>query len=252
MPTRQKKAAQAAPDAGLKTPHEKRPRGSGARWAYDEIRTRILTMQLEPGKDFDEQELIKALGMSRTPIREALIQLAAEGLVEILPNRGARVAGLDLAGVRSFFEALDANQRMVTRWAALRHTSKDMERIDEERRRFEAAASARDVGLMRDSNLAFHEAIGAACGNVLVAKHYSQLLALGLRLSRISLAYESGEIGGPEDHVKKIVEDHREMVHHLLSGDADAAEDAARRHTELFRRRVLEYLSASLSTGIRF
>ena len=87
----------------------KRPKGSGSRWAYETIRNRILSLELAPGAGLDEQELIASLGVSRTPIREALIQLSAEGLVEMLPNRGARVAKIDLPGVREFFEALDAH-----------------------------------------------------------------------------------------------------------------------------------------------
>ena len=74
----------------------KRPKGSGTRWAYDTIRGKILSLDFAPGQALDEQELLASLGLSRTPIREALIQLAAEGLVEMLPNRGAKVARIDL------------------------------------------------------------------------------------------------------------------------------------------------------------
>jgi DNA-binding GntR family transcriptional regulator len=131
--------------------------------------TRILSLELAPGKDLDEQELIASLGVSRTRrSAKRLIQLAAEGLVELLPNRGARIAKIDLPGVREFFEALDANQRMVTRWAALRHTKDDLRRIDEgDGGAFDAAVASGHVGEMMSTNLAFHEAIAAACGNAL-------------------------------------------------------------------------------------
>lgn len=229
----------------------RRPKGTGTRWAYDEIRSQILSLQLEPGADLDEQELINSLKVSRTPIREALIQLAAEGLVEILPNRGARVSRVDLAGVREFFEALDANQRMTTRWAALRRTPEQITAIDRERRSFEKAVAAGDLTGMQDTNLSFHEAIGAACGNALVAKHYAQLLAFGLRLSRLALTYEGTETRRDE-HLRTIVEEHREMVRFIIAGDAAAAEELARSHTELFRKRVLDYMTSSLASDISF
>lgn len=230
---------------------DRRRKGTGARWAYEEIRSQILSLQLKPGADLDEQLLIPLLGVSRTPIREALIQLAAEGLVEMLPNRGARVSGVDLGGVREFFEALDAAQRMVTRWAALRRTQQDISAIDTERRAFEKAARSGDIAAMMDTNLAFHEAIGAASGNALVAKHYAQLLALGLRLSRTSLAYEGTETR-QEEHLSTIIDEHRIMIGHIVAGDADAAEEIARAHTELFRRRVLEYMASNLAADMRF
>lgn len=230
----------------------KRPKGSGARWAYETIRNRILSLELAPGIDFDEQELIASLGLSRTPIREALIQLSAEGLVELLPNRGAKITKIDLAGVREFFEALDANQRMVTRWAALRHTKEDLRRIDEERRNFDAAVASGDISQMMATNLAFHEAIGAACGNALVARSYSQLLAYGLRLSHISLAYETSTVSQPDTHKEDIAKDHLDMFRHLVTGDADAAEESARQHTERFRARVLIFLQANLAADMKF
>ena len=191
------------------------------------------------------------LGVSRTPIREALIQLATEGLVELLPNRGARVSRVDLTGVREFFEALDAAQRMVTRWAALRRAQSDISAMEAERRNFEKAVKLGDVTAMMETNLRFHEAIGNASGNALVAKHYSQLLALGLRLSRISLAYEGAETRRTT-HLSAIVQEHRVMSTHIIAGEADAAEEIARAHTELFRKRVLEYMASNLSTEITF
>ena len=230
---------------------ERRPKGTGTRWAYDEIRSQILALQLEPGADLDEQELINSLKVSRTPIREALIQLAAEGLVEILPNRGARVSRVDLAGVREFFEALDANQRMTTRWAAQRRAPEHIAAIDRERRSFEKAVAAGDLTAMQDTNLAFHEAIGVACGNALVAKHYAQLLAFGLRLSRLALTYEGTE-KRRDEHLRVIIEEHREMVRFIIAGDAAAAEELARSHTELFRKRVLEYMTSSLASDMSF
>nr|WP_246801095.1 GntR family transcriptional regulator [Mesorhizobium amorphae] len=230
---------------------DRRPKGTGTRWAYEEIRSQILALQLKPGADLDEQVLIGILGVSRTPIREALIQLAAEGLVEMLPNRGARVSRVDLSGVREFFEALDAAQRMVTRWAALRRTQQDIAAIDAERRRFEKTAAEGDIAGMMDTNLAFHEAIGVASGNALVAKHYAQLLALGLRLSRISLAYEGTETRR-DQHIETIIEEHRIITGHIVSGDANAADEIARAHTELFRKRVLGYMTNSLAADMSF
>ena len=230
----------------------KRPKGSGTRWAYDTIRGKILSLDFAPGQALDEQELLASLGLSRTPIREALIQLAAEGLVEMLPNRGAKVARIDLDGVREFFEALDANQRMVTRWAALRHTEAAMRAIDHERRRFEQAVANADLPGMMDTNLAFHEAIAAACGNQHVAKSYTQLLAFGLRLSHISLAYEEPSTDRQSTHQKEIVKDHLQMQQFLIDRDANGAEESARHHTDRFKARVMEFLGTNLAETMKF
>ncbi len=115
-------------------------------------------------------------------------------------------------------------------------------------------ATARDgwIPLLDSANLAFHEAIGAACGNALIARSYSQLLAYGLRLSHISLAYEALATGQPDTHKEDIGRDHLDMQRHLMAGDADAAEATARLHTERFRARVLVFLQANLAADMAF
>jgi DNA-binding GntR family transcriptional regulator len=228
-----------------------RRKGTGTLRAYEEIRNQILNLDLEPGKALEEHVLLGTLRVSRTPVREALIRLAAEGLVDLLPNRGARVSEIDLTKLREFFEALDVNQRMATRWAATRRTPEQLKNIDGHRRAFEAAVKTGSVRPMMDTNLDFHAAIGEASGNALVARHYRDLLTFGLRLSRLALVYDGPDPHGRRpQHLKEIISEHRAMVAHLTSGDADGAEGVARNHTGMFRRRVSEYLAHSLADDI--
>lgn len=229
----------------------KHPKGTGARWAYGRIQEMILNNDLVPGADLDEARLIELLGLSRTPIREALIQLTAEGLVEVLPNRGARVSNIDLTVVREFFEALDASQRMVTRWAAIRRRKTDVEAIEAKRREFEAAAARDDLEQMTKINADFHIAIANAAGNSFIAKTYMQLLIFGMRLSRIALVYDN-MTEGKHQHIEKIVDEHRQMSTAIVAGDADRAEQLASQHTELFRGRVLTFMSNSLASDMTF
>ena len=226
-------------------------KGMGVARAYDEIRDQIVHLGLRPGQDLDEMLFVRRLGISRTPVRQAFIQLQAEGLVEILPNHGARVAPLDLTTVREFFEAFEVTQRMATRWAALRRTDADLAHIDAQRRAFEEAVTGGDFRAMMEANLRFHVAIGSSCGNKLVGKQYAQLLTLALRLSRLALIYETG---GPvrtrAQHLADIVREHRKMNELISRRDAEGAELIAREHTELFQRRVSEYLAHTLAQSV--
>ena len=77
------------------------PRGAGAQTVFEALRARILALQLPPGADIEEAALVREFDLSRTPVREALIQLASHGLVQLVPNRGARVATLDLKDRKS-------------------------------------------------------------------------------------------------------------------------------------------------------
>jgi DNA-binding GntR family transcriptional regulator len=232
------------------TRSERAPKGSGAGRVYDEIRERILNLELEPGADLDEGALERLLGVSRTPVREALIRLSSEGLVRHEPNRGASVASIGLDTVRQFFEALDLTQRAVTRWAALRRSKEQVAVIHSLRDGFERAVRGGDARIMNDANSRFHVAISAACGNLYLKSSYERLFAEGLRLARLTLAYSSPDGSSPKAHLERIVAEHRGMADAIADGDADGAERLALDHANLFRSRIDDYLSHNLSRGL--
>lgn len=225
-------------------------KGTGLQHAYGQLREKILHLELAPGANLDEVAFARMLGISRTPVRQAFIQLGAEGLVDLLPNRSARVTPVDLPRVREFFEAFDLIQRAATHWAALRRSAKALATIDAHRLAFEAAARRFDTRAMMDTNLHFHAAIGEASGNALFAEHYARLLTLALRLSGIALAYEGRDDRTRAAHIGTIVDEHRRLTDLLRAGDARAAEDLAHQHSELFRGRVMDYLEHSLASQI--
>ncbi|MCP4204518.1 MAG: GntR family transcriptional regulator [bacterium] len=73
----------------------KQPRGQGVQYVYERPRGQIWRLELRPGSKLDEAAIVKSLGVSRTPVREAIVRLASEQLVTLLPNRGAQVAPLE-------------------------------------------------------------------------------------------------------------------------------------------------------------
>jgi DNA-binding GntR family transcriptional regulator len=99
-------------------PASKQAKGRGAKHVYDELKREILTLEIEPGTPLDETTLSNRFAMSRSPVREALVRLSADGLVVMLSNRSTLVAPIDLAGFPQYVEALDFLQRINTRLAA--------------------------------------------------------------------------------------------------------------------------------------
>ncbi len=96
---------------------QERKRGTGARFVYDTLRDEILNLTLQPGEPIDEISLADRLSMSRTPIREALVRLAGDGLVTLLPNRSTVVSQIDFPNLHHFFDALTLMYRVTTRLA---------------------------------------------------------------------------------------------------------------------------------------
>lgn len=225
-------------------------KGTGREFVYETLKKQIVSLRRPPGSELDEAQLVSELGVSRTPLREAFIKLAGDGLVVLMPNRGASVAPMDLAYTQEHLEAFDLMQRVATAWAAERRSDEDLERIRGGAASFEAARRGRDPDLMIDTNFAFHEAIGHACGNRNIGRTYIGLLSENLRIARLAMAYECyGSVEAYEDHIGTIAREHAELVDAIATRDSDRAERLAGSHSGLARKRVLEYLSASSVGG---
>ncbi len=229
------------------TSSDARPeKGHGRALAYDWLKRQIVSLELLPGSTIDESVLVEMLGVSRTPLREAVVRLAAEGLIELLPNRGARVTVMDLTQIQEHLEAFELLQRAATVLAALHRPSSALPRLQQLCADFEASSAAGDAQAMIDTNWEFHHAIGAACGNRYVERMYTSLLTDGLRIARLAMAYEC--YGSAEDyqaHLADILREHRELVQVIANQDAARAAALADAHSNLARKRVTAYLSRS-------
>jgi DNA-binding GntR family transcriptional regulator len=234
-----------------KSAHRPLPKGERRGHVYDSLRDRILSLELQPGSTLDETTLGNELNVSRTPLREALVRLAAEGLVDVLPNRGARVAPIELSQLQEHLEAFELIQRTATVLAAQRRTQADLARLTELCEAFEDARIAASVDGMIMGNLAFHKAIGAAAHNRYIQRMYDNVLTDNLRIARLAMAYECyGSTEAYDIHMQCIVDEHRELLQVLEKRDVAAAARLADSHSDLARRRVSDYLSQSLTRGI--
>lgn len=242
--TRNSSARGGAPEPA---PASRPSKGNGRQYVYEMLKRQIVSLQRQPGAELDEAQLVAEFGISRTPLREAFVKLAGEGLVVLLPNRGARVAPMDLAHTQEHLEAFDLLQRIVTSWAAARRSDQQLALIKERAAEFDVAFRERDPGAMIERNFAFHEAIGLACGNRNLAKFYIGLLSENLRIARLAMAYECyGSAEAYEGHIGVIAREHREIVEAIEAQDVRRAERLAGSHSGLARKRVIEYLSSSL------
>ena len=234
-----------------KTARRQLPKGERRGHVYDSLRERILSLDLQPGSVLDEATLGNELNVSRTPLREALVRLAAEGLVEVLPNRGARVSPIELPQLQEHLEAFELMQRTATVLAAQRRTPADLDRLAELCIEFELTRKQADVRGMIMNNLAFHQAIGTAAGNRYIEKMYGSVLTDNLRVARLAMAYECyGSAEAYDKHLQTIVDEHRALVEAIAQRDVVSATRLADSHSDLARMRVSDYLSRNLTRGI--
>ena len=228
-------------NAGAAAPR-KGPRGSNVGSTYELLRHEIVSMQLRPGEVLDEKSLTKRLKLSRSPIREAIIRLASEGLVTVLPNRSTVVSTLDLQYVPKYLDALELTQRVVTRLAALNWTTEHMQKIKKHEAEFLKSLQEGDLGSMLSANYDYHMAIAAAADNKYFSTLYARLLDEGKRLLRKNFDFEVMTKGKVES---VLVREHADITAAIEARDADEAERLGYLHAVQFRRRMLKLLETS-------
>jgi DNA-binding GntR family transcriptional regulator len=209
------------------TPPQTKPdrkRGSGVKHVYDMLRDEIIDLALEPGSPIDEIQLADRFEMSRTPIREALVRLAAEGLVTTLPNRSTVVANINFLTLHTFFDALSLMYRVTTRLAAENRTAKDLETIRARQAAFAEAVQAQDALTMIATNRDFHVAIAIAGQNTYYEGLFIRLLDEGRRILR--LYYQSFHDQLPQ----KFVIEHENIIAAIAERDIEKADSLALEH----------------------
>jgi DNA-binding GntR family transcriptional regulator len=222
-------------------------RGSGSRHVYDVLKREILTLALAPGKPLDETLLAQRFGMSRSPIREALVRLSADGLVEMLTNRSTLVAPIDLAGFPRYVEALDFLQRINARLAARFRTDADLARMETLVRAFDDACRISDRLEMSATNRDFHMAVAEAGRNPYLARSYGQLLDEGRRILHLHFDYlQAAETEGI------LHSDHYDLIEAVRAHNVEEADRLAHKHTLQFHDGFMSFMRARYETDFRF
>ncbi|MBL8482107.1 MAG: GntR family transcriptional regulator [Rhodocyclaceae bacterium] len=200
------------------------------------IEEQIATGARRPGTRLDEQELAAEFGVSRTPIREALIQLAAAGLVDMRPRRGALVAEVGPARLCEMFEVMAELEAMCARLAARRITAAEQQALLEAHGSCEAARDAQDPDSYYKLNEVFHHRIYAASHNGFLAE---QATALHRRLRpyrRLQLRVRNRMLTSYNEHA--------EIVDAILAGDGDRAANAIRSHVTVQGERFADLVAS--------
>lgn len=223
----------------------RRARGERQLQVYQCLRREILTLELRPGEPLDETKLAKKFATSRSPVREALIKLAGDGLVLILANRSSLVAPFDLLLIPKYLDALSLLQRTTHHLAALQRSEKQLETIKEKHSWFMKTVEKTVTSSAIEANLEFHLAISEACCNPYFTTAYKRLLNEGVRMQHLHLEY----MGWPPEEPGIVI--HQEMIDAIEDRDAEKAEQLARSHAEQFDHTFMRFLSQKLSEHIK-
>jgi DNA-binding GntR family transcriptional regulator len=194
--------------------------------AYEQIKDKIITLELEPSAVIDEQALMEQLGLGRTPIREALQRLSADGLVHIAPRRGMFVTDISITDLQHIFEVRIALAGFCARLAAQRITPDQIAEMDTVLHGLEHVKPG-DFKVLMEIDRSFQRVLYRAGGNEILAETLDRLYDLSLRIWYLVL----NRLGD----VQTSIEQHRELADALEAGDGDRAEALIQQHITQFQ-----------------
>jgi len=197
--------------------------------AYHLIKHKIVTLELPPSSLIDEQQLTEELGIGRTPLREALRQLAAEKLVTIVPRRGAFVADISITDLQKLFEVRAMLEGFCARLAVQRITLDQIAQMEVILQDMEKVENGNTRALM-DIDERFHGLLYQAADNEFLAEELNRLYDLSLRLWHLAL----NSMGDVQD----TIEQHREIAEALKANDEAQTELLIRQHVTQFQQKI--------------
>ena len=226
MPERSRKSA-AAPETAPQNREPRRPA------PYDQIRAAIQAGRLTPGSRITESDLAAWLGVSRTPIREAILRLEQEGLLTYAPRQGLTVATLDYQAVIELYAMREVLEGTAARFAASHASEAEIDMLAE-MLAIEREHNDSDAEQASATNRQFHQVLYHAAHNRFLLKSLNALADAMMLLGQTTLAF-------PGRH-QTALDEHETIVRAVSGRDPNAAEEAARAHIRAAQRHRLKMI----------
>lgn len=207
---------------------------------YNDLKRRILTLDLAPGIDLDEVALSREYEISRTPLRDVLRNLAGEGYLEIRNNRGARVSSMDQKALRDFFLVAPMIYAAVARLAAQNGRPEQIEQLESLQRQFSEAVRNDNVDDKVFYNDQFHGLIGEMADNVFLQPSLRRLL---IDHARIAQTFYRPTNTAMKHDLETGVLHHDGLIDALRRRDEDAAARIAIEHWDLSRKQFQRFVT---------
>lgn len=189
---------------------------------FHTLQEAILKGDLKPGERLMELQLAAELGVSRTPIREAIRMLQQEGLAVTIPRRGAEVARMTEKDMQDVLQIREALEVLAAQLACDKITQEQIGQMEEKLSAFEEAIQTKDVRLIAQTDIAFHDGLYAAADNQRLVK---MLNPLREQIYRYRVEYLKDETGYP-----RLIEEHRQIVRGLKNRDKEYVAQMVKKH----------------------
>ena len=199
---------------------------------YEELKMQILTGAIVPGTRMMEVELAKEIGVSRTPIREAIRKLEKEGLVTIEPRRGAYASQISTKDMVEILEERQNMEGLAAYFAASRMKPDQLSELKSASDKYNTAVATGNMADMIKYDTEFHHIIVESCNNKILVQMIEQLQELVLRFRYIY--YDNFR------RAENMPEEHKAILEAISRGDADSAREAADVHIDRLKELIIK------------
>lgn len=206
---------------------------------FNALREAILKGDLKPGERLMEKQLAEKMGVSRTPIREAIRKLELEGLVVMVPRKGAQVAEITEKDVKDVLEVRAALDELAVKLACAKITDADVQALKEAIVEFDEAKAEGDLEKLVDVDIRFHDIIFKSTDNEKLEHIVNNLRE---QMFRYRLAYLSDE-----SYHEVITDEHKDIAEALVKKDVEKACRIANQHIQNQEKAVIEMMRAEKS-----
>lgn len=196
------------------------------------LRDAIRKGILEPGERLMEVQIAEELGISRTPVREAIRKLEQEGYVIMMPRRGTYVSDISTNDVKEIFEIRSALESLATGLAARRIEPDELEKLQNLLVEIEGYIAKKDIEKIVETDIKFHGLLYQVSRNERLVNIINNLKEQLARFRTLSMSYPG--------RLQETLEEHSEMVEAIANGDVSAARDAAEHHMERAEKTLLK------------
>ncbi len=199
---------------------------------FEALREGIISGELKPGERLMEVQLAEEMGVSRTPVREALRKLELEGFVVMVPRKGVYVAGISTKDISEVFEIRSALEALAASLAAERITDDEIEELERLLLKINECIKNHDLDGLVSVDTAFHDIVYKASRNERLVQIVSNLREQIQRFRKTSLSSPG--------RIRHTVEEHKKIVDAIASRDAALAHELAQEHVENAENQILE------------
>jgi DNA-binding GntR family transcriptional regulator len=205
-----------------------------AEWTYQYLKKRILNLEFGPGEQLHIEEFAEKLEVSRTPIREAFLRLASDGLIDVRPRVGYFVSEITEQDINDLFEVREIVETRAAKLAALNLSDNEIEKLKEIMRESEEAVKNKDLTTYIENDVRFHGYLQTHINN-------RRLLAVMESLNDLTHRERILSIRSPENIQHTLVE-HNRIVDALKERDGEAAEKFMAEHLQNVCQRLIEFI----------